>query len=157
MGRKNTGHVFHMDLIHAVYPDAQFIHIIRDGRSVVRSLQNMKWAPQEIKWSVDRWKDSIIAARRSADSFPDGQYAEIRYEDITSDTEKSLANLCQFLEEDFAPVMLEFHRPENNSWGVSQDAVARQSVRQSYRALTFRERAVLKKRAGKLLRELGYV
>ena len=52
---KTPAHVFHMDLIHEVFPRAQFIHMIRNGRDVVRSLQNMAFAPREIRWSSRRW------------------------------------------------------------------------------------------------------
>ncbi len=48
---KTPAHVFHMDLIHEAFPRAQFIHMIRNGRDVVRSLQNMAFAPRKIRWS----------------------------------------------------------------------------------------------------------
>src|SRR5215212_5800458 len=31
-------HVLHLDLIGSIYPDASYVHIIRDGRDVARSL-----------------------------------------------------------------------------------------------------------------------
>lgn len=155
-GEKTPGHAFHVDLIHAVYPDAQFVHIIRHGQAVVRSLQNVSWSPRRIRWSVDRWRDSVTAARRSAVRLPSVQYVEIRYEALTRDPEAELRRLCHFLNEEYDVGLLEFHRPERNSWGMAQPPIKNGQLNDGYRALNLRERLVLHRRAGGLLRELGY-
>jgi len=155
-GEKTPSHVFHINLIHEVYPGAQFVHIIRDGREVVKSLMNANWSPRQIKWSVDRWTNSVEAGRRDGQKLPKGLYSEIRYEHVTSDPKSAMTELCEFLKEEFNAVMLDFHRPENNSWGIQQQAVSVQPLNKAYRSLNWIERIVLNKRAGSLLKELGY-
>ncbi len=36
---KNPGHVFNIEIIHGVFPDARWIHLVRDGRDVTLSIK----------------------------------------------------------------------------------------------------------------------
>lgn len=152
---KTPGHVFFIKLIHEVYPEAQFIHIIRNGGEVVRSLQNMKWAPRKIRWSCSRWVDSVQAGRTAGSQLSTDLYTEIRYEDLVADPASNVQALCKFLGEPFAPQMLAFHEPANNSWGVDAKPLSAKPVNK-YRELTLFERFMLARVGGALLRELGY-
>lgn len=154
-GEKTPAHVFHMGLIHEVYPKAQFIHIIRDGRDAVRSLQNMSWAPREIRWSCRRWADSVRAGREAGHNLPAAQYREVRYEDLTAEPESTLRSLCEYLNEPFAPSMLEYHQPQNNSWGVAA-APIECNRKSNHRELSFLESMIFRRISGPMLRELGY-
>jgi hypothetical protein len=152
---KTPAHVYHMDLIAEVFPDSQFIHIIRNGWDVVKSLRNMSWAPKQISWSIERWKTSVSAGQRFGKSATSEQYTEIRYEDLCREPEQSIRQICTFLCEPFAEHMLEFHKPQNNSWGRTADALNAPRS-QAYRGLTAIERLCLRWKAGDLLRHLGY-
>ena len=48
-------HVFHLPLIAEVYPDARFVHIIRDGRDAVRSLVAQPWGPATVAEGAEEW------------------------------------------------------------------------------------------------------
>ncbi len=41
----------------------------------------------------------------------------MRYEELISEPKAVVERLCGFLGEPFAPQMLEFHKPENTTWG----------------------------------------
>jgi len=151
---KTPTHVDHMDLISEVYPKSQFIHIIRDGRDVIRSLQNMPWAPRQIRWSADRWIQSVRNGRKFGELNPD-RYTEIRYEKLVEDPQGILTDTCRFLQEPFSKQMLDFNAPENNSFGVTREPLTK-AKKNPYRALTFYERIIVNLRAGQLLRDLGY-
>ncbi len=154
---KTPGHVFCMNLITEVYPESQFIHIIRDGRQVIRSLQNMSWAPQDITWSCNRWVNSICRGREAGMTLPPTRYVELRYENLISHPESELRVLCDFLGERYSESMLAFHKPENNSWGIARQAVQKKAVNKGkYRELNRKELQVMKKIASELLDELGY-
>jgi hypothetical protein len=152
---KTPAHVFHIDLIHEVFPRAQFVHMIRNGRDVVRSLQNMAFAPRAIRWSSRRWVDSVKAGRALGQKLPADQYCEVRYEDLIREPRPLVERLCGFLGEPFAPQMLEFHKPENNSWG-KQDKPLQDKPVNKYRELGFVERAIFSWVASPLLKELNY-
>jgi hypothetical protein len=152
---KTPAHVFHMDLIKEVFPGAQFVHMIRNGRDVVRSLQNMSFAPREIRWSCRRWVDSVKAGRASGERLPREQYHEVRYEDLIRDPRPTVESLCRFLGEPYLPQMLAFHKPENSSWGHQGQALQDKPLNQ-YRGLTVVERLVFSWMASPLLKELNY-
>jgi hypothetical protein len=152
---KTPAHVFHIDLIHATYPAAQFVHIIRNGRDAVRSLQSQPWAPGNIRWSCHRWVQSVQAGREAGRKLPAAQYLELRYEDLISEPELNIKSLCHFLHEDYAPAMLNFHEPKNNTWGATAKPLTNKPVNK-HRELTLWERLNFRVIGGATLKELGY-
>ena len=155
-GEKTPAHVFHMGLIDEVYPGSQFIHIIRDGRDVVRSLQSVDWSRHDVRRSVRRWTVSVAAGRDAGRRLGPERYTEVRYEELTAGPRGVVEGLCSFLGEPFAESMLEFHRPENNSWGLSLDRIQKGPVNR-HRGLSLYERLVVSREATGWLKELGYV
>lgn len=152
---KTPVHVFHMRLIHELFPKAQFIHMIRNGYEVVRSLQQMPWAPRQIRWSIQRWVESIKVGREFGASLPADQYCEVRYEELVSDPEKTLKSICNFLGEPFAAQMLESHVPENNSWNYRMSPLQKGPVH-AHKGLNLLERALFSWYAKPLMKNLGY-
>jgi hypothetical protein len=152
---KTPAHVFCIDLIHEIYPNAQFIHIVRNGRDVVRSLQSMPWAPREIRWSCHRWVASVAAGRDAGRRLPKELYTEVRYEDLTREPESTIRQLCDYLGEPFEPRMLAFHDPANNSWGVASEPIKPRPVNK-HRDLSLMERVVFAHMSKATMHELGY-
>jgi hypothetical protein len=152
---KTPAHVYWMDFIHEVFPGAVFVHMIRSGYDVVKSLQNMTWAPRHLRWSTKTWVDSVRAGRDAAQRLPANQYQEVRYEELIRDPQPVLQKLCDFLGEPFAPQMLEFHRADKNSSKADRQPLQNKPVHE-YHELNFWQRRVFSWTAGRLMRELGY-
>jgi len=129
--------------------------MLRNRRDVVRSLQNMSWAPRKIRWSIRRWIDSVQAGRAFGSKLPPNQYCEIRYEDLIGQPEATLRRLCEFLGESFAPQMLASHEPRNNSWNYAFKPLQSTPVGK-YRNLNLVERVLFNRLAGPLMRALEY-
>lgn len=68
------------------YPDASFVHVIRDGRDVACSMLRAasgwghRWAPKTAALAAQRWRDHVEAASELR-SLTD-RYTEVRYEDL---------------------------------------------------------------------------
>lgn len=152
---KTPTHVLHMQFIHEVFPQAQFVHIIRNGYDVVRSLQNQKWAPRRIRWSTQRWMECVTAGRSAGEELGPALYQEIRYEDLLQRPEEIVRSLCAFLGEPFAPEMLRFNETQPNVWGERPQALSDKPVNH-YRELGLLDRWIFRRTAGPLMRELGY-
>lgn len=152
---KTPAHIHDMSFILEVFPDAQFIHMIRRGTDVVKSLQNMPWAPRRIRWSIRTWMDSVQKGRTVGAQLPAGQYTEVRYEKLIQEPQQVLRDLCDFLAEPFASQMLEFHDPEKNSWKAKLQPLQNKPVHE-YQGLNFGQRLLFSWSAGRLMRELGY-
>ncbi len=106
-GDKTPGYVKEMRRIQRVLPEAHFVHIIRDGRDVSLSHLRMNWGPESYAESARLWRNRIRKARKMA---PDvNHYMEVRFEELVGDTEGVLRRVCDFIELEFDPVMLDYH------------------------------------------------
>jgi hypothetical protein len=152
---KTPAHVHHMELISEMFPGSQFIHIIRNGYDVVKSLQNMPWAPRRIGWSTYTWINSVHAGRQAGAKLGPSQYLEVRYEKLIQEPKSVLGELCQFLGEPFDAQLMGFHEPEKNSWKIRSQPLQNKPVHE-YRQLGLWQRLAFAWSAGRLMRELGY-
>ena len=108
--------------LHEIFPEAKFIHIVRDGRSVVNSLLNEPWwwgwrGPENWRWGVlseenqaewERHEKSFVAlgaieykiitdsVEESKTVLRDDQYMQIRYEDFCGNPIDTMKNVCSF-------------------------------------------------------------
>jgi hypothetical protein len=106
-GDKTPGYLIEMRRIQRVLPEARFIHIIRDGRDVSLSHLRMNWGPESYEQSARLWRNRIRKARRMAPSI--NHYTEVHFEDLVADTEGVLRRVCEFIDLEFDPVMLDYH------------------------------------------------
>jgi Sulfotransferase family len=111
-GDKTPDYIKRMRKIKRVLPEARFILVIRDGRDVALST-NKRIAerghrdPLPAKRSARRWRNRIEKARGDGPKL--GEYLEIRFEDLVTDTEPTLERVCEFIELEFEPAMLRYH------------------------------------------------
>ncbi|MET8049963.1 MULTISPECIES: sulfotransferase family protein [unclassified Streptosporangium] len=104
-GDKRPSYFQYTDVLLRLFPDAQFVHLVRDGRDCVASLKEMPWYNGSVYSAVSAWAEAIDFARHGAPRLPEGSYHELRYEDLTAEPEAHLRRLCEFLGEDFHPAM----------------------------------------------------
>jgi omega-hydroxy-beta-dihydromenaquinone-9 sulfotransferase len=119
---KNLQNSFRVRLLNLIFPDAKFIHIIRDGRAVAFSLLNKKadGATSPIllvgfkdilrdKYQLNRselynyglaWKEYVTKARE-ATAIAKGRYYEVRYEKLVREPYNELRNIIDFCELDW--------------------------------------------------------
>ncbi|GIH27785.1 sulfotransferase [Acrocarpospora phusangensis] len=121
-GDKRPPYIRHLDAVLAMFPDAQIIHLIRDGRDCVSSLKEMPWFKGDIYEAVYRWTESIDIGR--GHKLPPDSYYELRYEDLTTDPAATLTALCTFIGEAYDPVMREPYRvadvvPSHKDWHIN--------------------------------------
>ena len=109
-GDKTPHYVEAMSMIRNVFPEARFVHIVRDGRDVALSLTPLWFSPGDVSAVAEFWSRTLISARRQARELPAGSYVEVRYEDLVREPAAVLKGLCEYLELDWSPSMLEYHR-----------------------------------------------
>jgi hypothetical protein len=98
-----------IDVINEIFPDAQFVHCVRDGRDVASSVIKLSWGPSDIVRAAEWWSMSVRLGRSMGRMLPKGRYTEVRYEDLVQDPQRTLRDLCDFLGEEYSDRMLEFH------------------------------------------------
>ena len=97
-GDKSPVYIRHINLIKQIFPTARFVHIIRDVRDYC--LSNYRaWGKNMIR-AAQRWNDDVGTARKVGKTFQDA-YLEIRYEDLVTDSDPVLKQVCHFLGVEF--------------------------------------------------------
>lgn len=102
-GDKTPLNTNHLDEIRRVFPDALFIHLVRDGRDVVRSLMEMKI--YDLREAAALWSKRVRTAMDFEQRYPT-QYLEIRYEALVTTPEMVIKRICSFLGLEFRESML---------------------------------------------------
>lgn len=102
MLEKTPAHVEWAEQILALYPDAAFVHVIRDPRDVVCSLRSAgeswgrHWAPTNVSDGARLWRERVESGLRIARLT--SRYHEVRYEVLVEDAAAALADVCRFLD-----------------------------------------------------------
>lgn len=99
-----------VSVLHELFPEARFIHIVRDGRDVFDSWRKMdktKGNPAVI--ALD-WVYKERAICNSFSTVPKNKQLSIRYEDLLSQPENLVKSICMFLDIPYEAAMLEFYK-----------------------------------------------
>ena len=176
-GDKSTNYIRHVRRIRRALPEARFVHLIRDGRDVAVSLRDVWFGPRSIAEAAEKWRDEVSKARRQARKMPG--ILEVRYEDLVSDPEPVLHEVCDFVQLEWDPEMLgyrptamerlselrgDLHRGDriiSEAERVAHQAnvsrpLSLQSVGRWRTEMSAGDRVIFDEQAGELLRELGY-
>lgn len=108
IGEKTPNHLLYMRTLEKWYPQARFLHIVRDPRAVARSWQGLPWSNGSLVADADVWRKYLTAARERPPRNPE-RILTLRYESLVSDPEAQLSAVCDFIGIPFEPAMLEFH------------------------------------------------
>lgn len=170
---KTPRNVLHLDFIFEHFPNARFIHMIRDGRDTVCSLRTHPRhkvvdgrlvelnTRHPIGPCIDRWVNDVRSGLKWRD---DPRYMEIRYEALVTSPRETLVPLFDFLGEAFDERVLDYHRELGQSRDVTffpqnpeaNQAMYTRAVARWHRDLAADEIDRFKREAGPLLVELGY-
>lgn len=156
-----------LPFIGELFPDALYVHVVRDGRDVVASFRD-RWGWRSAARAANGgWADHVRAARALATGPTADRYHEIRYETMVADPEGTLRPLFAFLGEAWDPVVLRFDEQEHaaterytrftaqrRAEGGETGAIYRSRVGAGGRRLDPALRLLLRRSAGDLLRAL---
>jgi Sulfotransferase family len=121
VGDKTPGYVREIPLLHALWPHARFVHLIRDGRDVCLSALNWTrkaadfrqrtptWLDDPVTTAALWWRWNVLLGREAGDRLPAGRYCEMRYDALVDDPESASRQLCAFLDVPYDAAMLRFH------------------------------------------------
>lgn len=104
---KTPGHVLSAPFIASVFPEAHFVHVIRDPRAVASSLVRAgkgwgsRWAPRGVATATAVWTEHVEAGLRIPDLTE--AYTELRYEDLLAAGPDRLEDLARKLDLDVEP------------------------------------------------------
>jgi hypothetical protein len=108
-GDKSPQYVMHLGLLARTFPEGRFVHIVRDGRDVALAYRAASFGSDDIPELALHWRLRVERGRRAARTLGTA-YREVRYEHVVTRTEPVVRELCDYIDLDFDPVMLEYHR-----------------------------------------------
>ena len=114
-GDKRPSLLLDLDAVFAMFPDAQYINVVRDPRAVVASIRRVGeahgWNPERIARGAELWERSERVARRWRRRLSADQFLEVQYERLVSEPRRTLEQVCDFLDLDPEGIdrMLGFH------------------------------------------------
>jgi hypothetical protein len=107
-GDKTPRYVENLDLLGRLFPEARFVHLIRDGRNVALSYAHVPFGPKTVGKAAHLWATRVRAGRETGPSLGADRYLEIRYEDLVEDAPGEVGDICDFLGLEFDPGMMDY-------------------------------------------------
>ena len=162
-GDKTPGNVFCAEAISEVFPEAKFIHLLRDGVDVVASWIKYDPYTADLEGAIEKWRCSARLARKFLDTHPE-KGMEVRYEDLVRKPDQEMESVCRFLDHPFDSGRLEERDPlstmddvvgrdrhENIKKSISTDGIGK-----GRRQLSTAQKKVVKEQMGDTLQLMGY-
>jgi hypothetical protein len=95
---KSTQTVVAAPVLLELFPEAGFVHVLRDGRDVACSIARMPWGPDTVPEALGYWADRLRRAELGSSAMPAGRMLVIQLEDfVLLDRERSYERLLAHL------------------------------------------------------------
>ena len=162
-GDKRPSYYRDVEVVLRLFPDAQFVHVVRDARACIASLERLPWYTKGPDAALSMWCTAIDRGERWKRRLGPERWHELQYEHLLAEPERELRRLCAFLGEEFDPAMLEpaataavavparktWHRRTRGPLDLARIAAYREELPPAQLALVERV-------AGRRLRRYGY-
>jgi hypothetical protein len=88
-------------------PEAQFVHVYRDPRDVISSMNKQAWCPSNLELTTQYFLDIWKHIQMTFGGLDSARHLEMRFEDFISYPRPAFEQLCHFLDISFSKAMLE--------------------------------------------------
>lgn len=92
-------------VLKSIFPEARFIHIVRDGRAVSASLKNLDWGPNNAYTASRHWSQRLEQAL-AVEACEGDNCFRLHYEKLLAEPEQALKQLCAFIDVPYEAKML---------------------------------------------------
>lgn len=166
-GDKTPLYMQHLALLERLFPAAQYVHLIRDGRDAAVSflvvptgIMTEGWGhPRDAAGFACQWATEVRAARALGERAGPGRYLEVRYEALVAEPDAELRRVCAFLGLEYDAAMLDYAGKTDSARKEHQARLnepPRVGVRDWRTEMSPLDVAAFDAVAGDLLAELGY-
>lgn len=166
-GDKTPMYMGHLPLLERLFPDARYLHLIRDGRDAALSflavpagIMTEGWGhPRDAAGFACQWRTEVLAARALGRRVGPGRYLEVRYEALVEQPEHVLRQACEFAELPWEPGMLDYPEAVDVSAKPHQQSLLRgptPGLRSWQAQMEQGDAAAFEAIAGDLLADLRY-
>jgi hypothetical protein len=98
-------------LLNRLFPQAKFIHMVRDGRDVAISYARTPWWHKDVNLNLEQWERETNKIEQDGSLLLRESMLTMRYEDFLLSPEEETKKICDFLDFPFEKTMLDlkFH------------------------------------------------
>jgi hypothetical protein len=163
-GDKSPGYVARMKLLTRLFPEARFVHIVRDVRNVALSLVEMPrdWGTRSVPDGAARWRHRVGRGHVVGTALGPEGYLEVRYEDLVADAERELRRITEFLLLPWDDTVLRYAergltRVPEGSRGIHGNVARAPTTTRDWRSeMTREDLEAVEAVAGDVMTEMGY-
>jgi hypothetical protein len=166
-GDKTPMYMQNLRLLERLFPDALYVHLIRDGRDAAVSFLSMPEGLMTETWmqphtAVEfacQWRTEVAGARRLGRRVGSNRYLEVRYEELVDDVEATMRSICEFARLPYEPSMTDYVGSVDVSAKPHQQSLKRPptpGLRDWRTEMSREDAASFEGVAGDLIHELGY-
>ena len=166
-GDKTPMYMRHLPLLERLFPEAQYVHLVRDGRDAALSFLQMPegtftrtWAhPTTPAQFACSWRKEVRDARALGDHVGPDRYFEVRYEELVGAPEATIRGVCAFAAIPYDTAMLDYSGTVDVSAKPHQQRLLTPpttGVRSWREDMSAEDIGAFEAVAGDLLAELGY-
>jgi len=123
-GDKNNPFHHHIPTLCKMYPQARFVHLIRDGRAVLASAQQLATIDSSSSYfpklavdavtSAANWVHGVHEITRQLSRCESARWRQVRYEDLVADFEVEMQPICTMLDVSYESAMMNFDVANRN-------------------------------------------
>ena len=88
------------------FPDAKFIHLVRDARAVAASVMRVPWGPNTAEFAARSWLSWVFFGLSAETALSGEQILRVKYENLISAPQETLERICAFCGFDFETEMV---------------------------------------------------
>lgn len=164
-GDKTPVYVRYIPILDEIFPSAQFVHVIRDGRDAAVSARE-KWPDRRLYmdtyYLLRNWVENVETGQTAGKYLGSSRYLEVHYERMVQETQNTLEQVCAFLEESFHPDMLNHLRlarqigPGPQGHVEAMQPISKASIGRWRIQMTPFDQKMANRLAGRTLLTLGY-
>ncbi len=110
-GDKNPKYSKYPNELKKIFPNAMFVHIVRDYRDHILSMKKVKLLNSNLAVISDFWRKSQKKIFAFTEKYPDS-IISFKYEDFVTEPEHCLKKICGFLNIDYVPSILHYSDKE---------------------------------------------
>lgn len=93
-------------LLTSFYPQAKFIHLVRDGRGVAASIMSLDWGVNTIDRAAHSWSKRLTEYIHVEELLGSEKIIRLGFEDLVKNPESAMKRICEFIGIVYQPEMV---------------------------------------------------
>lgn len=161
---KSMANINFIDEIEDYFDHPKYVYLYRDGRDVALSFQKAVVGEKHIYNIAKDWTETQEKALKLQELIDEKYFYSVSYEQLTQQPEETARSLCAFLNTEYVPDMLDFHKTSeainaaksSELWGNVISPIIKDNSKKYKKEMSSKDIRIFESVAGSILDQLGY-